>query len=225
MNTLGWVFILIAVLLMRAVTKGRVMEIGDDVSDSFLAIVRGDYDGLNEVLRRTGDSNIADFSDGTQMGRLAGVKTAHGFEAAGTSIAKASIKLGAAARGYRWEGTGPEWYDCSGLIWRACKAVGYKGSRFTTATLLSRTGDFKRISPPATSGPGVNAAGYDDIVLWLPGMGGLTGHMGVITGADKFYSARSPSSGISEAKISTFRRVKPYYVRYVGPRKETDPFG
>ncbi len=55
MNTLGWVLILVALLLMRPVYKGRVMNLGEDLSDGFLALVRGDTADLTEVLARTGE--------------------------------------------------------------------------------------------------------------------------------------------------------------------------
>lgn len=220
MNTLGWVFILVGVLVIRAVSKGRVLNIGEDLSDAFLAIANGDSKELTEVLQRTGDSSeSSSLKDYRPI-----VKTAAGIENTGTSLAKKAIALGEKAQGYRWEATGPDYYDCSGLIWRACKAIGYPGGRFTTATVRSNKKYFSVIEAPGTSGPGVISAGYDDLVLWPAGSGGITGHIGVITGADTFYSARSVRSGIGNAKISTFRKTKPIYLRYVGKRTETDPF-
>ncbi len=241
MNTLGWVFILAALLLLRAVTKGRVMEIGEDLSDGFLAFARGDSEALKEVLGRSGDSSEPtyaglDESVGSLVsvgGGIADVQ-AHVGQAVGKSMAEladefndlafAAIVLGEKAKGYRWEGTGPTYYDCSGLIWRACRALGYTGSRFTTASIRSNKKAFRIISAPGMQGPGVNAAQINDIVLWPAGSGGVTGHMGVITGPDQFYSARSVRSGIGNAKISTFRRTKPIYLRYIGPKQSRDPF-
>lgn len=56
MNTVAWLLILGALLLIRQVFKGRVMNLGEDLSDSFLAILQGDADGLTEVLSRTGEA-------------------------------------------------------------------------------------------------------------------------------------------------------------------------
>lgn len=56
MNTLAWVLILGAILIMRAIYKGRLMNIGEDLSDGFLALVSGDDKKFTEVLARTGDS-------------------------------------------------------------------------------------------------------------------------------------------------------------------------
>lgn len=55
MNTLAWILILSAIILARAVMKGRVMNIGEDLSDAFLALVRGESKDLEEVFARTGD--------------------------------------------------------------------------------------------------------------------------------------------------------------------------
>lgn len=226
MNTLGWVLILIGILVARAVQKGRVFFIAQDMGDAFLATVQGDTKALQGVLARTGEAiepGVAGTVVGDTAGSVAG-QVADGL--ANASIGAAALRLGSRAKGYRWEGTGPDYYDCSGLIWRACQAIGYQGSRFTTATVRSRTSAFKVISPPGMQGPGVTAAQVNDLVLWPAGSGGITGHIGVITGNDRFYSARSVRSGIGEASISGFRKTKPIYLRYVGRKSGiyTDPF-
>lgn len=226
MNTLGWILILVGILFARAVSKGRIMNVGEDMSDALLAVVRGDNKGLSEVLAREGDGytpGVVGSVVGSSAGNAA-TEIAGGL--ANAALASAIVKLGEAAKGYRWEGTGPDYYDCSGLVWRACRAIGFTGSRFTTATIRSITGSFKVISPPGMQGPGVTAAMVNDIVLWPAGSGGITGHMGVVTGNDMFYSARSVRSGIGNSKISTFRSTKPIYLRYVGRKSGifSDPF-
>ncbi len=226
MNTFGWILILIGIVIARAVQKGRVFFIPTDLGDAVLATVQGDPKELKAVLARTGDgleAGVAGSVVGDTAGDVAG-QVADGL--ANASIGAAALRLGSKAKGYRWEGTGPDYYDCSGLIWRACQAVGYTGSRFTTATIRSRTSAFKVISPPGMQGPGVIAAQVNDLVLWPAGSGGITGHIGVITGNNRFYSARSVRSGIGEASISGFRSTKPIYVRYVGRKTGiySDPF-
>ncbi len=239
MNTIGWLFILSGIVIARQVARGRVMNLPEDLGDAFIAFASGDSDALGEVLGRRGeaaaptaaDLAIFNLTEGVTTGLTTGIGTTADAIGKGWgqltggigNLALAAIMLGEKAKGYRWAATGPDYYDCSGLIWRACQGIGYKGSRFSTATIRSRK-DFKIISAPATQGPGVTAAGINDIVLWPAGSGGVTGHMGVITGVDKFYSARSIRSGIGESKISTFRKPRPIYLRYVGPRGSTDPF-
>lgn len=56
MNTLAWVLILGAILIMRSIYKGRLLNIGEDLSDGFLAFVTGDNKKFTEVMSRTGDS-------------------------------------------------------------------------------------------------------------------------------------------------------------------------
>ncbi len=60
MSTIGWLFILMAGLVLRQVIKGRVMETTQDISDAFLAMVSNDPAKLKEVLARTGEFNKAD---------------------------------------------------------------------------------------------------------------------------------------------------------------------
>lgn len=198
MNTLGYLFILIAILLIRQVFKGRVTYLGKDLADTFTAVTSGDTDALSEILTRTGDSNIA--NQATIVGHDSPVPTNPNG-----GLAAAAIRRGQVAKGYRWAATGPDYYDCSGLMWRACQDMGYKGPRFSTETVRSGKGFTV-----------VDKGTVNDMVLWPAGSGGVTGHMGVITGDNKFYSARSVKSGIGYADISTFRKAAPIYVRYGG---------
>jgi cell wall-associated NlpC family hydrolase len=217
-NTVAWLLILGGIIIARQVARGRVMNLPEDLGDAFIAFASGDSDALGVVLTRTGDSATPSAPTPSVGAPIDNPLTTVG------NISAAAVQLGERAKGYRWAATGPDYYDCSGLMWRACQAVGYKGSRFSTATIRGRK-DFKIISAPGTQGPNVTAAGINDIVLWPAGSGGVTGHMGVMTGADKFYSARSLRSGIGETKISTFRKPRPIYLRYVGPRNNTiSPF-
>jgi len=229
MNTLGWLFILAGIVIARQVSKGRVMNLSEDLGDAFIAVVSGDTDGLSGVLARTGESAtptaadvaIANLTAGVTEGTTSGISAIAGGIGEGFqqlkdgigNLALAAMILGERAKGYRWAATGPDYYDCSGLMWRAAQGIGYKGARFTTADIRSRK-EFKLVT----------AGDVNDIVLWPAGSGGITGHMGVITGANKFYSARSVRSGIGESPINTFRKTKPLYLRYVGPRGSVDPF-
>lgn len=193
------------------------MNIGEDVSDAFLAIIQGDTAKLSDVLGRTGDDAAPDtFDAGTAGEAVAGGvigAAAAAVAASGTkSIATAAEVLGNKAKGYRWAATGPDYYDCSGLMYRACQKVGYKGGRFTTFTIGTNKA-FKKVGSPAANShdsEARGAAGINDLVVWP------THHMGVITGPNRFYSARNPKSGISEASISTFRSEAPVYYRFVG---------
>jgi cell wall-associated NlpC family hydrolase len=206
-NTLGWLFILAGILIARQVSRGRVMNIAEDLGDAFIAVASGDSQELGVILTRTGESATP-----TPEGIGGTTAVSEGMGSA-TGLAAAAIARGQKAKGYRWAATGPDYYDCSGLIWRACQDMGFKGSRFSTADMAMRKG-FTRISPPGVSTPGVTTATADDLVLWPAGSGGVTGHVGVITSPNKFYSARSVRSGIGEASISGFRRTSPQYYRF-----------
>jgi len=195
MSTIGWFLILAAILMLRQVSKGRVMNTGEDLADAFLAIVQGDSQALAGIVTRDGDYNKPD---------VAAEGLAPAKAISGSQLLNAAVSLGSKAKGYRWTATGPDYYDCSGLVWKACKMLGYGGPRFTTADVKMRKG-FYPVTEPTTG----------DIVLWTAGRGGATGHMGIVSGTDQFYSARSVRSGIGYSPISTFRNVKPEYLRFM----------
>src|ERR1700755_1911252 len=143
MSTVGYFFILVALLLIRQVFKGRVMNLGEDLTDAFTAVVSGDTDKLGEVLTRTGDSNTPNTATLNVVGDNSPVPTL-----ATVGIALAAENRGKAAKAYKWAATGPDYYDCSGLMWRACQDLGYTGPRFVTATVAAMKG-FTRVASPA----------------------------------------------------------------------------
>lgn len=190
MNTIGYILIIAAGLMLRSVMKGRAAHIGSDTIDAFTAFIRGDTKALKEVASRTGDSTIA-----PQSVPASGNTGASGF---GGSIYQAALKLAKGAH-YQWGGTGPTGYDCSGLMWRACQNAGvYTGSRFTTAT-IPLNNQFREVTDPQN----------DDLVVWIGR------HMGVVIGKDQFYSARNYQSGIGVSSISGWGMGKPRYYRPV----------
>lgn len=205
MKTLGYLFILMAIFVGQAVARGRSDKITTDLSDGFLALIRGDTDALGEVLSRTGEGLTASQADLDKYEARTGMGDAPsagmGSSSPG-SIGKAAMARGDKAKGYRWTATGPDYYDCSGLMWRACQDAGvFTGPRFTTATVGGLKA-FERVTAPQ----------IDDLVVWVPLY--KTGHMGVVVGDDKFYSARSRASGIGTSTISTWKGgVKPFYLR------------
>jgi cell wall-associated NlpC family hydrolase len=209
-STVAYVFLLVGALIVRQVYKGRVMNIGEDLTDAFIALTTGNTSQLTAVLTRTGDANSAPEATlgANAVGGTGAVAAAIAVGQA-SGIVAAAKKRGSAAKGYRWAATGPDYYDCSGLMWRASQDCGFTGARFTTATIqLSK--QFQQVAAPATQGPtvaGREAATIGDIIVW-PGH-----HMGVITGPNKFYSARNPRSGISEAPIEGFRPGNRTYYR------------
>lgn len=197
MNTLGYLFVFVAALLIRAVVKGRAANVTQDLGDALTAAIRGDAAAFKEVANRTGDSGKAPQA---VIQATPGTSGDSAFTPTKGLIGAAAIKRGSRAKGYGWGATGPTYYDCSGLMWRACQdADVYSGGRFTTQTIGLNAG-FKRVADPQV----------DDIVCWT------NQHMGVITGNDTFYSAKSYKSGIGYDKISTWKAIgKPVYYRPV----------
>lgn len=116
--------------------------------------------------------------------------------------------LGKAAKGYKFGSIGPIWYDCSGLIYAALRALAwYSGARFVTGNIISNSQFVRLLPAEATVG---------DVIVWSASL--AHGHMGVVSGPDEFYSARSVASGIKNGSISGFKAypgTKPFYLRPV----------
>lgn len=192
MNTVGYLLIFIAVILVRAVQRGRVTNLPEDVQDTFVAVLTGDAAKLREVAARTGSGlDAVSVPEGSTGAPSLG-------SSSGSALIDEMRKLGTAAGNkYVYGATGPSGYDCSGLVWRAMKNLGiYNGPRFTTTTFASIASDFS--SKVSSSQPG-------DIVLWSHA------HMGVVTGPDKYYSALSHDKGILETAISNHPGSPEYF--------------
>jgi len=124
-----------------------------------------------------------------------------------TTLLQEAVKLGSAARGYRFGAQGPTYYDCSGLVWDAERKINeFVGDRYTTYTIL-QSSQYHRISAGKQQ--------VNDIVVWSENS--AHGHMGVISGPDQFYSARDVADGMGYNRISTFHvyPVGPIYLRPV----------
>lgn len=176
-------------LLMRQVMTGRVMETPQDIRDITLGLLNGDFQSVKSTLSQRGENASPDVSGTVAAGTSGGASLSDLLTTPLTGDLLAEmVKLGNAAKGYRLGATGPEYYDCSGLVWAAMRNLGiYKGARFTTKSFVSALGsEITQVTKPVAG----------DVVLW-PGK-----HMGVVSGSDKMYSAMSPSNGIGYASIS-----------------------
>jgi cell wall-associated NlpC family hydrolase len=173
---------------MRQVVTGRVKETPQDIRDITLAMLNGDFNGLKDTLSQRG-KNVSPDVSATVAGGTSGETARAGLQTApitGDLLAKA-VELGQAAKGYRLGATGPDYYDCSGLVWRAMRDLKiYNGPRFTTKSFVAQMGNtVSKVSNPIIG----------DIVLW-PGK-----HMGIVAGNGKMYSAMSPANGIGYGSI------------------------
>lgn len=199
MITLGWVFVLTAFLLARGVTKGRtVTDFPKDIGDMFVAAVTGNSGAVSEVLARTGDSNtptqvqVADGPTGSVPNNTPG-----GLANLGAVVLQEAKKIGKeAGNKYVWGSTGPNGYDCSGLVWRAMKNTGvYTGPRFVTTTFAVMC----RKAATKTSTPQVG-----DIVVW-------SGHMGIVDGPGTMFSALNKKYGIVHSPLGWGGSSAPTY--------------
>jgi len=184
LNTAGYVFILVGLVLVRQVAVGRATDIVADIRDLSLAFLQGDMNRVGEVLSQRGEN--------TPVGPSEVATGPTGVSGGNSAYAQAVVSLGNAAKGYRLGATGPDYYDCSGLLWKAATQLGYKGARFTTATFQHAVADSKGFFTPVAGPPKTG-----DIILW-----DNHGHMGVSLGGDVMYSARNQAKGINKSTVS-----------------------
>jgi cell wall-associated NlpC family hydrolase len=209
MSTIAWLLILSAVLILRAVAKGRALDLPQDLGDAFQAFINGDYDSLAEVAGRTGDTATVSQASSTEVSDAISNTLSQVQKSLNQNVAYWAYQLGKAAKGYRFNTAGPAYYDCSGLMYRAVQKVGYTGPRFWTGSVALMPGMHKL----ASTGMGISQVTTGDLVVW-PGH-----HMGVVVGVDRFYSALNPKAGIAERKITGFRKESPIYLRFTPPGK------
>ena len=197
MPPLGYALIIVGVLLARQVMVGRASNTGEDLRDAALGFLSGDVGKVRDAFSRRGGGAAGVVGSSSSY---PDIQTGGSGSTLGLAVMNAAIARGSKAKGYVWGTTGPDTYDCSGLIWRAFQDAGvYKGIRFTSSTYISMMGVPR--GNPFTGGKfaiseRVQAPAAGDIILWQGK------HMGVATGPDSYYSARSPSKGIGGASIS-----------------------
>lgn len=203
MNTLAWLLILGAALLLRGVAKGRVVELPGDIRDLLLGAMTGDVEAVKEVAGRTGDGLTA--GTVTAAGEVEGAQsvTASGTAGGGGVALLREVRRLGTGKPYIWGATfaNGQGGDCSGLVWRAVRNLGiYSGPRFTTSTFPLQSRSFA--VPVSTPQPG-------DIAVWQKG--GVSGHMGVVSGNGTFFSALSRRSGVKDAPIRAISGRLTYY--------------
>lgn len=130
-----------------------------------------------------------------------------GGSGSSSALLNAAEKYGA-GKPYVWGATGPESFDCSGLVMYALKqAFGinyphYSGSQYAASTHISKS----------QAKPG-------DLVFW--GSGGSE-HVGVYAGGNNYYSAQSPSQGIGMNTLSSVvGKGSPLFARVPGLKDDT----
>lgn len=209
MTPFGYLFILAGAFLIRQTIVGRAKDIPGDAKDAASSLLSADWTEFGTVLARRGEnvsvesdsSSGSDSTDTPDPGLIGGIASS----IIGGTYAGEVVKLGQAARGYTLGGTGPSYYDCSGLLWKAAYKLGiYKGNRFTSSSFPT----IAHLWCSPASSPNVG-----DIVLWEGK------HMGVCTGEDQMFSARSPEKGITYSSISgdaSYFGTQPTYWRPKG---------
>lgn len=129
------------------------------------------------TLTETGGRNT--FTDGT-----------------GSAVVAAARKY--LGRPYRWGATGPEAFDCSGLVWRALNEAGIKHNRLTSYGYRSWRNAYDIPRAQASAG---------DLVCY-------TGHIGICIGDGRMIHAPNVRTVVKESAIYNgqggpiFRRVK-----------------
>ena len=91
---------------------------------------------------------------------------------------------------YKYSGLGPNYYDCSGLVYEALKHIGVTLSGSTTVPEYN-----------STHSVSWGKAVHGDLAFW--GAGG-SGHVGIVTSNGRMWNAENPTDGIKSAPIKGF---------------------
>ena len=189
MSPLGYLLVLSGVFLIRAVIVGRVDDIPADTKALFLGAISGDGSAIRDVLARRGENVAGSDVLGSASGPVAFTGGDASTFSGNSELAKECERLASQSKGYQWGATGPDYYDCSSLIWRAMQNLGtYKGPRFTTAVFstVAKTQGWTRLD-----------SAVEGCVINWPGK-----HMGVSLGNNAMFSARSKDKGIGVSSVS-----------------------
>lgn len=196
MPTFGLVFILVGGLFVRQVLVGRAKEIPTDLRDAFLAFLNADPAGMATAFQQRGENVVVDVSVpsvAADTSTTTPIGTSISAVGPTMRLANEMMRLGASAQGYDLGKTGPSFYDCSGLAWRAAYNLKlFTGPRFTTSSFAAVARSF--CIPVSTPADG-------DIILWA------THHMGVQVSAGTLYSAMTSSSGIGTCPIASITKL------------------
>lgn len=201
MGSLGYGAIIIGVLLLRQVFIGRARETPADLRDFATAILSGDFESVKTVAAQRGDATA---TETVSSGAIAPASS--GLTSFGQSPLEVEMKRLGTGKPYVFGAEGPNAYDCSGLVWRATQNLGLTNSaRYVVGGFAPAMGSkVSRISGPERGA----------VVVW-PGA-----HIGIVDGADSYFSAKNPTSGIKSDSLSEeivwFRQnegVSPIYFR------------
>jgi cell wall-associated NlpC family hydrolase len=125
----------------------------------------------------------------------------------GAQIIAEMEKLGHAAIGYsetQDTGTGPQYYDCSGLVQKALTDLGVKGVPRDTEGQWSW---FQSLNLAHNGTPTSGELKPGDLVYaTFAGDTENPGHVGVYVGGGQMYSAQDPSAGIGFASLKSWEQ-------------------
>lgn len=194
MTPFGYFLLVYAFFVGHEAVKGRgLVDLAQDSADLLVAVVSGDTARATAVLARDGSTSLNNVSSTGDVAAESSVT--------GSALLATAHRLGDGKR-YVLGAVGPDAYDCSGLVWRSLRELGYPGPRFTSRTLGQASATFAtRVETPAVG----------DIVLWP------SHHVGIIDGPDSTFSALNPRRGIGSNKTSGLTKQLGGVVQYYRP--------
>jgi len=125
----------------------------------------------------------------------------------GAQIVAEIEKLGHSARGYSETldgGTGPNYYDCSGLIQKGLTALGVQGVPRDTEGQWAWL-KTKGVAHQGMPGKGDLQIG-DLVYATFAGDNEVPGHVGIYVGGGQIYSAEDPANGIGLSSIASWQQ-------------------
>ena len=143
MDTVGYLFILVAALAIRGMTKGRtIADLPKDIGDLFVGVLSGDKAQVSAALGRTGTpATTATTNDATAtatapISQSQGINGLQGATTSTKALGAVTFARAQIGKPYVWGATGPNGFDCSGLVVAAYKSQGMSLTRTTYTQVL-----------------------------------------------------------------------------------------
>lgn len=187
MDTLGWLFILVALAVVRGLTRGRTLaQVPQDLGNVLVGVVTGDTAQVKQALTMTGPNNVASVAASSSQQQTT-TSALNGVSSGQAIVNYARTFIGVP---YKWGGTTPNGFDCSGFTQYVYKHFGYDITRTTYTQVLK--------------GKAVTKAELEPGDLVFP----TAGHVQIYSGNGNVIEAPHTGANVREVKMWGFWKAR-----------------